>query len=118
MSLGEARPVFGGPIERQNCQGWGTVSSAIIEVTAEPFLAVVGENAGMAGTDEIITGLQKQSAAPVQHIFAVLVKIGTGNAVAAPDADVIRAVDTAAAKAPVHKQIIVPVVWIYAGGFD
>lgn len=69
----------------------------------------------MSRPDEITFAAQKQRAAVVDHADAISIEIGAGNVRAAANANVVGAVHSLAASAPVHEQVVVAIVLVDIG---
>src|SRR5688500_10441637 len=111
-------PAVGVPRQRPEGEGSAASVCGVVEMADEPLAVAFDEYGGVAGADEGAVALEQKRAAALAHVFAVLIEVGAGDAFAAGDADVVGAVDAAAAEAPVDEEVIVAAVAVNARRLD
>src|SRR5664279_6508949 len=97
------------PTQRHYCQGGFSIHSKVaLEVRREPVLPLRVQCPRMSRADQRTVGrCQKKTAAAVQHVHTGLVQVRSGPSFAPPDANVVSALRTLTTATPVHKQIII-----------
>src|SRR5688572_9455125 len=103
-------PAVGVPRQRSEGQGSAASVGGVVEMADEPLAVAFRENGSVAGADEGAVGSEEQRAAALAHVLSILIEVGSGDAFAAADADVLGAVDATAAQAPVDEEVIVAAV--------
>src|SRR5579883_3321582 len=88
------------------------------KIGREPALSAIYKNAGVAGSKERSLIGQHKSAAGFSHIDAVLIEVRAGNFAAASNTDVVGAVHSAAARAPIDEEVVIAVVFVKARRLD
>lgn len=90
----------------------------VVEMVHEPGNAPCGEDAAVAGADDVVVGGEDDGAATVEHGFSGGVKIGAGDLFGAADGDFVGAVNSTATEVEGGEEIKIIAAVINISRFD